>query len=41
MIDQLYAHAPYVAFIALMAVLGVVMTVAAIADARRNHRSPR
>lgn len=40
MIEQLEAHAPYVAFIAGMAVLGLVLVVETIREAR-NQRSTR
>lgn len=40
MIEQLYAHGPHIAFIGFVAVLGVVLTIAAVVDAAR-HRSAR
>lgn len=39
MTEQLEAHAPYVAFIALIAVLGVVLSVAAVLDAARHRKA--
>lgn len=38
MIEQLEAHGLHVAFLAFMAILGVVLTAAAVVDAARNRR---
>lgn len=42
MTGQLEAHGPYLAFLAFVVILGVVLTIAAFVDATRNHhRSTR
>lgn len=41
MIEQLEAHGLHVAFLAFMAILGIVLTLAAAVDVARNRRSTR